>query len=132
MYWGLLFLLTLEAACNQYLPLSSRSVEATIAHLELSINSVPFSTHAFWMRQANAALAELASPCPFAAFGSVIANLTDTTGFGKLICIGINANSKEGNPTLHGELQQETRRWSLREGVSRRFGCGTLKGASIM
>jgi hypothetical protein len=42
------------------------------------------------------------SPCPFAAFGTVIVNHTDSAN-GKLICMGINENRKTGNPTLHGK-----------------------------
>ncbi|RDI90003.1 hypothetical protein Vi05172_g855 [Venturia inaequalis] len=72
---------------------------------ELTINSIPFSTRAYWMRRANQALADLGNPCPFAAFGSVIVNHTDTSNpLGKLVCIGANSNSAKGNPTLHGEI----------------------------
>jgi tRNA(Arg) A34 adenosine deaminase TadA len=56
------------------------------------------------MRRANAALAELSSPCPFAAFSSVIVNHTDPSSIGEEICIGVNSNSAQGNPTLHGEI----------------------------
>jgi hypothetical protein len=40
------------------------------------------------------------------AFGTVIVNHTAVTsdGLGELVCIGINENSKTGNPTLHGKL----------------------------
>ncbi|KIW06236.1 uncharacterized protein PV09_02710 [Verruconis gallopava] len=78
--------------------------DALYASSGLTINSVPYSTRVHWMRRANEALSELASPCPFAAFGSVIVNHTDTSGLGEEICIGANANSAEGNPTLHGEI----------------------------
>ena len=55
---------------------------------------------AFWMRQAIAALlAE--SPCPLAAFGSVIVNHT-APGLGELVCTGVNTKSLTGNPTHHG------------------------------
>ncbi|OJD30366.1 cytidine and deoxycytidylate deaminase zinc-binding region [Diplodia corticola] len=74
-----------------------------IAAPQRSINGIPYSTRAYWMRRANAALAELGSPCPFAAFGTVIVNHTATDGLGELVCIGANANSRTGNPTLHGE-----------------------------
>lgn len=66
----------------------------------LSINGIPFSTRAYWMRQANLALP---SPCPFAAFGTVIVNHTDTSGLGELVCTGANSGATTGNPTLHGE-----------------------------
>lgn len=69
----------------------------------LTINNVPYSTRAYWMRRANQALADLSTPCPFAAFGSVIVNHTGT-GLGDEICIGANSNSALGNPTLHGEI----------------------------
>jgi tRNA(Arg) A34 adenosine deaminase TadA len=55
------------------------------------------------MRLANEAVAELSgSPCPFAAFGSVIVNHTNNDGLGDLVCIGANENSQTGNPSLHG------------------------------
>ncbi|KAF2489267.1 hypothetical protein BU16DRAFT_176568 [Lophium mytilinum] len=84
----------------------ARQAQDPIAAKGASINNIPFSTRAYWMRRANAALADLASPCPFAAFGTVIVNHTDTSGgeFGKLVCIGINENGKVGNPVLHGEI----------------------------
>lgn len=58
------------------------------------------------MRRANAALAELESPCPFGAFGSVVVNHTDTSSDpkGKLVCMSINQSMQKGNPTLHGEI----------------------------
>lgn len=67
--------------------------------------SIPFETRAYWMRAAIASLAELESPCPFAAFGTVIVNHTDVSEGekGKLVCMGVNENSVTGNPTLHGE-----------------------------
>lgn len=74
---------------------------SVIADPTLSINGIPFSTRAHWMRVANAALTELESPCPFAAFATAIVNHT-APGLGELVCIGVNANSKTGNPTLHG------------------------------
>ncbi|KAH9898612.1 cytidine deaminase-like protein [Xylariomycetidae sp. FL2044] len=68
----------------------------------LSINGVSFSTRAHWMRQATQALG---TPCPFAAFGSVIVNHTaGTSELGELVCTGANSNSATGNPTLHGEM----------------------------
>lgn len=68
-------------------------------HLHL----VFFDTRAYWMRKAISALAELESPCPFEAFGSVIVNHTDTDADprGSLVCVGVN-QIKTGNPTLHG------------------------------
>ncbi|OAP59852.1 hypothetical protein AYL99_04854 [Fonsecaea erecta] len=75
---------------------------------DLGADPVPFSTRAHWMRRAIAALADVneGSPCPFAAFGSVIVNHTasGTDGLGGEVCIGANAMVKDGNPTLHGEV----------------------------
>jgi hypothetical protein len=68
-----------------------------------TINGVSFETRARWMRLANQVLSDISrSPCPFAAFGTVIVNHTDSAT-GKLICMGINENRKTGNPTLHGK-----------------------------
>lgn len=71
---------------------------------------IPFDTRAYWMRRAISALSELESPCPFAAFGTVIVNHTDTSSDpkGKLVCMGVNRNAQSGNPTLHGEIQAIT------------------------
>ncbi|KAJ7472152.1 guanine deaminase [Mycena latifolia] len=82
---------------------AATSLQDVTAAPNLSINSVPFSTRAFWMRRANAALAELGSPCPFSAFSSVIVNHT-APGLGELVCIGVNANRQTGDPTLHAEI----------------------------
>jgi hypothetical protein len=70
-----------------------------------STYKIPFEIRAYWMRRAISALAELESPCPFAAFGTVIVNHTDTSSDpkGRLVCIGVNQNSQLGNPTLHGK-----------------------------
>lgn len=57
------------------------------------------------MRQANAVLRELtSSPCPFAAFGTVIVNHTDSEGLGELVCMGVNESGGVGNPVLHGTV----------------------------
>ncbi|OQE16122.1 hypothetical protein PENSTE_c025G02600 [Penicillium steckii] len=80
------------------------AVSATVlANPELTINGVSFESRANWMRLANSALEISGSPCPFAAFGTVIVNHTDSNP-GKLICMGVNENSKTGNPSLHGEI----------------------------
>jgi hypothetical protein len=77
---------------------------APIADPTLSTNGISFATRAYWMRRANEALAELSwSPCPFAAFGTVIVNHTNSDGLGDLVCIGVNENSQTGNPSLHGK-----------------------------
>jgi hypothetical protein len=67
-----------------------------------AVDTIPESTRAFWMRRAIASLSELGSPCPFAAFGTVIVNHT-VSEEGELVCIGANAVMKDGNPTLHGK-----------------------------
>jgi hypothetical protein len=69
-------------------------------------DTIPFSTRAHWMRRANAALAELYSPCPFAPFGTVIVNHTDVSSspLGEIVCLSVNQNEQTGNPTLHGEI----------------------------
>lgn len=77
-----------------------------ISDPDLSINGIPFSTRAYWMRQANIALN---APCPFAAFGSIIVNHTDRNGLGITVCTGANSNSATGNPTLHGKLPLPTK-----------------------
>jgi hypothetical protein len=72
----------------------------------LSQDTIPYETRVYWIRKANAALAELASPCPYAAFGSVVVNHTDTSSDpkGKLVCMSVNQNMQRGNPTLHGDF----------------------------
>lgn len=97
---GLLAQLTV-ACSGQGNGLSRRSAaqQAPIGDATLTINSIPYSTRAYWMRQANIALG---TPCPFAAFGAVVVNHTDTSGLGEVVCTGANSNSKTGNPTLHG------------------------------
>ena len=79
----------------------------TISDQTTPVNNIPFSTRAHWIRQANAALSSLTgTPCPFAAFSTVIVNHTDTdpSSPGSLICIGANSNAQTGNPILHGEI----------------------------
>ena len=71
----------------------------------LSINSIPFSTRAHWMRVANAAVAELESPCPTSPFATVIVNHT-APGLGELICMGVNSIRTTGNPTMHGACSE--------------------------
>jgi hypothetical protein len=71
----------------------------------ISQDTVPYETRVYWMRRANEALSRLESPCPFAAFGSVVVNHTDTNSDprGKLVCMSVNQNMQSGNPTLHGK-----------------------------
>jgi hypothetical protein len=92
-----------------FLPAALSARSTVVAKSDLSINGIPFSTRAHWMRQANQALREVASsPCPFAAFGTVIVNHTSSDGLGDLICIGANQNDQTGNPALHGKTQSDT------------------------
>ena len=100
----------LAVACSgQGNGLSRRSTgqQAPIGDATLTINSIPFSTRAYWMRQANLALG---TPCPFAAFGAVVVNHTDASALGDLVCTGANSNSKTGNPTLHGMQYLQTKK----------------------
>ena len=80
----------------------SMSLQNVLVNPNATVNNIPFSTRVHWMRRANQALAP--DPCPMAAFASVIVNHTATgpDGLGDLLCVGTNAKSKVGNPTLHG------------------------------
>lgn len=91
--------LQITAICVAFLSTVSA---ATLAKSELMINGVSFESRAHWMRLANSALEISGSPCPLAAFGTVIVNHTGSDT-GKLICMGVNENSKTGNPSLHGQ-----------------------------
>jgi hypothetical protein len=74
----------------------------------LSINGIPPSTRAHWMRKANSALQDVhGDPCPFGAFGAAIVNHT-APGLGELVCIGANSNRQTGDPTLHGKPSPHT------------------------
>jgi tRNA(Arg) A34 adenosine deaminase TadA len=99
---SLLTLLTLTSAHRS--SGSPKTPQHPISSLELTVNGIPPSTRAHWMRAANAALAASGSSCPFAAFGTAIVNHTSSNGLGQLICTGVNQNSATGNPTLHGEM----------------------------
>lgn len=82
----------------------AHSASDVLSQAFLSINGIPYSTRAHWMRQANAALADVGGdPCPFGAFGTVIVNHT-VPGLGELVCMGANSNRVTGDPTLHGKL----------------------------
>ncbi|KAG6254387.1 hypothetical protein E4U44_004495 [Claviceps purpurea] len=66
-------------------------------------SEIPLSTRNYWIRKANEAVViHGKTPCPFAAFGSVIVNHT-AGGLGQLVCMGAN-DVASGNPTLHGEI----------------------------
>ncbi|KAJ7748769.1 guanine deaminase [Mycena maculata] len=81
---------------------AATSLQTALASPNLLINSVPFSTRAYWMRRANAAVLEL-GPCTLSAFASVIVNHT-APGLGDLVCTGVNSRRQTGNPSLHGEI----------------------------
>jgi tRNA(Arg) A34 adenosine deaminase TadA len=78
------------------------------------VDAISLSAREYWMRRAIDVLAEHASPCPFAAFGAVVVNHTQThtdltsastsLSLGGLICDGVNSAVQEGDPTLHGEM----------------------------
>ena len=78
--------------------------EVTCPGTNSSLNDIPFSTRAHWIRVANQAPVDLVSPCSFGAFGAAIVNHTANAGLGELICLGANNISATGNPTLHGEI----------------------------
>ena len=79
------------------------TTQQPISGTGLTVNGIPPSTRAHWMRAANNALVASGSSCPFAAFGTAIVNHT-SSGDGELICIGVNTIADDGNPTLHGEI----------------------------
>ncbi|PGH08312.1 hypothetical protein AJ79_05999 [Helicocarpus griseus UAMH5409] len=81
------------ASVPQAASTSTTEVQAVLANPELKLNRILFATRAYWMRRAKQALSDLGSPCPFAAFGTVIVNHTSPEELGDLICIGVNANS---------------------------------------
>ena len=58
--------------------------------------SITLDAREKWMRVAIQALHDLASPCPFSAFGAAIVNHT-SSGEGELICIGVNTIADDGN-----------------------------------
>ncbi|KAI1139761.1 cytosine deaminase [Hypoxylon sp. FL0543] len=93
--------LVLQASFFYLTSLEFCKEQAPFEESTLSINGIPFSTRAYWMRQANLALTQ---PCPYAAFGTVIVNHTGASELGDLVCSGANAMSSTGNPTLHGEI----------------------------
>lgn len=86
----------------------------TCSHAQLSrvlpestllINDISFATRALWIRQANEAVKKVTyTPCPFAAFGTVIVNHSKPDP-GELVCTGGNLGSHTGNPSLHGTRQ---------------------------
>lgn len=103
------YLFTLASA---YLPAVLSATQLPFATEPLMINGVTFETRAHWMRLANQALGQLSgSPCPFAAFGTVIVNHTGSDS-GELICMGVNENSNTGNPSSHGKYFRSNSRQS--------------------
>lgn len=97
----LLLLLNLYCLIPQVLS-HQHQQQQPIADSRLTLNGIPYSTRAYWMRKANQALSDLVSPCPFGAFGTVIVNHTANTGLGELVCIGVNSIASTGNPIMHG------------------------------
>ncbi|KAL8372302.1 hypothetical protein RB595_001881 [Gaeumannomyces hyphopodioides] len=91
--------------------------QAVIAPASQLSNADIQATREFWMRRAIAVLEEqTGSPCPFAAFGTVIVNHTADacsavgseqgcpSPAGTLVCAAVNAIGTTGDPTLHGEV----------------------------
>lgn len=95
-------LLNLSCLIPQVLSHQHHQQQQPIADSRLTLNGIPYSTRAYWMRKANQALSDLVSPCPFGAFGTVIVNHTANTGLGDLVCIGVNSIASTGNPIMHG------------------------------
>lgn len=95
-------LLNLYCLIPQVLSHQHHQQQQPIADSRLTLNGIPYSTRAYWMRKANQALSDLVSPCPFGAFGTVIVNHTANTGLGELVCIGVNSIASTGNPIMHG------------------------------
>lgn len=98
----LLLLLNLYCLIPQVISHQHQQQQQPIADSRLTLNGIPYSTRAYWMRKANQALSDLVSPCPFGAFGTVIVNHTANTGLGDLVCIGVNSIASTGNPIMHG------------------------------
>ncbi|EEH07036.1 conserved hypothetical protein [Histoplasma capsulatum G186AR] len=70
-----LFLLTLaftQAINGIHHAGSSTGIQQLLNDSESTVGGIPFATRAYWMRKANKALPDLGSPCPWAAFGSVV------------------------------------------------------------
>ncbi|KAL0959731.1 hypothetical protein HGRIS_011422 [Hohenbuehelia grisea] len=104
--WSLFWLVNAASLCQRAsMPVMvAACAQDVLAHPQSTVNGIPSSTREHWMREANAALGAIGgSPCPFAAFASVIVNHT-APGLGELVCIGVNSNTQFGNPTLHGEI----------------------------
>jgi hypothetical protein len=66
----------------------------------------------YWMKQTLQAVFDSGLSCSHYPFGTVIVNHTDNSGYGDLICTGVNQILKTGNPILHGEsIRGGRRRW---------------------
>ena len=98
----LAFAASLEAAHSHGHEQQHQHDQAILAE-ESTSTSITLAIREKWMRVAIQALHDLASPCPFSAFGAAIVNHTSSSP-GDLICIGANAIADDGNPTLHGEI----------------------------
>lgn len=92
-----------RALCREQQQFQLQDVQVSLGEMAAEPNAVSMETRAYWMRQASRALR---TPCPFAAFGSVIVNHTGAAGLGDLICTGANRNRETGNPTLHGMVSR--------------------------
>ncbi|KAL4885803.1 cytidine deaminase-like protein [Aspergillus karnatakaensis] len=111
MYLGKMFRSSCLSFLSFLLPLSQAVHHAT-PHPQLTVRTphfdsnitIPKSTREYWMRQTQQALLDSPSPCPFAAFATVIVNHTGDNGLGDLICTGVNSGTRTGTQILHGEI----------------------------
>ncbi|KAL7282039.1 hypothetical protein ACG7TL_003506 [Trametes sanguinea] len=101
-YYALIAILLVQHVLGHKHVSHSGPLQNVVALPTLAINNVPAAVRQHWIRRANAAVAELVSPCPVSAFGSVIVNHTASTS-GELVCIGVNSQ-ENGDPILHGEI----------------------------
>ncbi|OSD01810.1 cytidine deaminase-like protein [Trametes coccinea BRFM310] len=101
-YYALIAILLVQHVLGHKHVSHSGPLQNVVALPTLAINNVPAAVRQHWIRRANAAVAELVSPCPVSAFGSVIVNHTASTS-GELVCIGVNSK-ENGDPILHGEI----------------------------
>lgn len=81
--------------------------QAPLQTPDTSLDGLPSSTRAHWMRVASSANLVI-SACPFAPYGTAVVNHTlsfsSSSHLGDLICTGVNDNHQSGNPILHGEM----------------------------
>ncbi|PGH34566.1 hypothetical protein GX50_02649 [[Emmonsia] crescens] len=106
---------------------ASTRIQSALADSEPTMGGIPLTTRVHWMRRTNQALSDLGSPCPFIAFATVIVKHTTPGELGDLICIGVNENSKSGNPTSHGEIAAITNCTNILTDKNGRFNMTPLQ-----